>query len=255
MSSIVNLNKASLSSRLILDAVLEIRRCRARAALVTAWVLHLTRQTALSLRYEGLRILAGSESLPETAKPVSAIEKPTAGLAPPGSLEGLPVWFFLYFLKDEVLFDWKWIAREDAVAVDAGKKGDACDRLLVDLAHHHGVPVITTEVKAGGAIAKRAKPLSVVVLTPAAWTLSCIAKTQELEKNIDDLALQLLRRAEDEMMMFITSPARRHSQIFQENCADYMTMLRWILDSSEETISTDPMDGWRFQTLCKSNEN
>ncbi len=87
-----------------------------------------------------------------------------AALVPPGDKE-FPTHFARVFAHhaQQLLFP-RWTTITDSG--DAGKVGNDCDRHLVKMANWLGVPLITSETKANGAIRRAAARAGVRVVTP-----------------------------------------------------------------------------------------
>jgi len=213
LKTIVDLNRAASSSRIAAAYLLEYRRSRAQATLAAAWLCHRRRLSVWCLKDEGLERIAGTEIGKGAVRP---------GLAPPGTVEGLNVGLYLYFLKDHVLPGLHMPVFAESRFSDEGLGGNRRDRLIVEIAKYFNVPVVTHEFRLDGAVAKKAKELSVMTMGAAEW--------------ISSQGANLMR------LSMIDRPHR--SRVFEENCQLYVEMLAFVLRETEAEKLPDPMDGW-----------
>jgi hypothetical protein len=221
MSTIIDLNRAATSSRLVVPYVTETRRSQARASLAAAWLCQTQKLTSFSLRHE--------------------VEHLLRRLAPNKTPDGDHAWFFTWFLKDYVLPDWSFSTSEEPQVSDAAMSGNARDRHLVSIARDHHAPLVSNELKPEGAIARAASQAGVQVLTPAAWV-------HRVGHSVNQLSHELLTVARAQMLHFICD--RQEFQLRAlENCSAYIDVLELILDASIQPQLPDPMDGWRPQIL------
>jgi hypothetical protein len=218
ISTIVDLNHAASTNALLAPSVFSYRRTRARASLAAAWLCQTKHLITFSLRHE--------------------VEHLLRRLAPNRTPDGDHAWFFAWFLKDYVLPDWNFSTSEDPAISDATMGGNARDRHLVSLAAEHRVPLVSNEVRQGGAIARAAATLQVLVMTPVAWISS-------LHAALDTLAMELLDRVRECMLVFIID-RRAFDRASLENCQAYVQVLELILDTGQQPILPDPLGGWRF---------
>jgi hypothetical protein len=227
LKTIVDLNRAASSSRIAAAYLLEYRRRRSQATLSAARLCHLRKLSVWCLKDEGLEKIVGKESETGTVK---------QGLAPPGTPDGLNVWFYLYFLKDHVLPGLHMPVFGESRFSDKDLGGNGRDRLIVEIAKEFNVPVVTHEFRLDGAVAKKAKELSVTTMSAADWISSQGA-------DLTTLSNDLLGEAREKMLLFMIDRPR-WSRVFEENCRLYVEMLAFILRETEAENLSDPMDGW-----------
>ena len=217
--TLVDLDRASASSRLMERAVVPWRRNRARASLSAAWLCHVEGLAAQCLRHDVDELLKRK--------------------APARSARSAFPWFFTWFLLDHVLTDWKFCTSEDAAASDLNLGGNARDGLLVSIAKGRNAPLVTHEGKPGGAIDKASKRLGVPVMTASEW----IAHRGHDERK---LARALLDAAEAAMPRFLITRGDYADDAAVRTCWDYLALLEMILDPTIELKFKDPLDGWRL---------
>lgn len=219
ISTLVDLDRAASTSRLVERVVVPRRRARARASLAAAWLCHIESLTTLSLAHE--------------------VEELLKAKAPSRSVGSAFPWFFTWFLLDRVLGRWTFAKSDAPSASDFAMGGNARDRLLVSLAAQENVPVVTNEGKPDGAIARAAAVANVTVLTPSAWIAS---------RGGDEmrLAADLLAAAREAMPAFLIERGEHLCEIAGENCEDYLSILELILDPRIEPVFKDPLDGWKI---------
>lgn len=219
ISTLVDLNRASVTSLLLMPSLLERQREEVRSCLAAAWLCQERALTTFSLRHE--------------------VGDKLDQLAPSGTVEASTPWFFAWFLKDYVLPRWTSLIAEAQEPTDQNLSGNERDRYLVSRAQEFECPVITLEVKPKGAVAKAAKKLQVSVLTPEQWLLSC-------EERLPRLANGMMESIRQQMLRFMCDRAIRSSKALQ-NCVDYVTTMEFILDASIPFQPPDPLLGWVFQ--------
>lgn len=208
-TTIRSLNVAAETTLLVRGTVVERRRVRAREALALTWLLHKRGIKTYSLRHE--------------------VEQVLKRVAPPTNSEGLQPWFFAWFLKDYVLPAWGFDKSDDPSFSDAGLSGNDRDRLLVQIAKHYGVDLISFEETPKGAIQKTAAKLGVRVWTPAAF----ISTSGE---SVRPLALELLAELRAQMLRFMID--RRYIKgLMAQNCSDYVRLMEAVLDETIKLLA------------------
>lgn len=175
---------------------LKYRHSRARATHAAAWLCH----------RDGLRTFSIHSEV------ASLLDR----LAPQGSTQATWAWFYMEFLKPQILPNWG-----DGMAPSPEEipSGDGRDRYLVDVARAQGCPVVTHEVAPDGAIARAAASHGVRVFESAAWI-------ESRGESIAGLAEEMAQAVERSFPAFASSIV--HLPISQ-NCTEYYHHLRWVL--------------------------
>lgn len=156
---------------------------RARVALALAWWLHRERRTSASLKHElWARVLSVK--------------------AKPGTVDGAHAWLFANFFKSAVVPSWFMGRCEDPAFDDvhlvSGQPGDGNrrDQLLVRMARHAEVPLVSWEEQPTGAIAREA------AIAPAVTVVTPIKYLTNVKQDVDALLLELSAAFEPALIAF-----------------------------------------------------